>query len=100
MKTECTYRVPTDVVDPAPVGVEHDGALLGLAVATGRALLDGDAGVVLRGEGANLLTVGGREEGESEECDGGEHLEASRGRRVVWSAESSMQTVDQPRLLL
>ena len=75
-------------VEPAPVGVEHDGALLGLAVAAGRALLDGQAGVILGRERADLLAVCGRDEGEGEESSSGEHCDGSR------ELVSPMQTVD------
>lgn len=54
-------------MEPAPVGVEHDGVLLGLAVVRARALLHGEAGVALCREGADLLTVDGRKQREREE---------------------------------
>ena len=50
--------------------------VLGLAVVLPRALLDGEARVVLRRERADLLAVRDSDEGEGEECDGGEHGDA------------------------
>ena len=79
-------------MEPAPVRVEHDGVLLRLAVVAGRALLDRQAGVVLRRERADLLTVGGRKKGEREESGCGEHCDAREtGREAV---VSSMQSVE------
>ena len=87
-------------VEPTPVGVEHDGALLGLAVVLGRALRDGDAGVVLRRQRADLLGVSGRQEGECEECRGGEHFDARSRVACRMATLSSMEMVDETGLLL
>ena len=53
-------------VEPAPVRVEDDGVVLGLAVVLPRALLDGEARVVLRRERADLLAVRDSDEGEGD----------------------------------
>ena len=60
-------------MDPAPVGVEHDGSLLSGAATARRALLNREGRVGLRSVGANLLGVGDCEQGESGECKSAEH---------------------------
>lgn len=51
-------------VQPAPVGVEDDRALLGLAVVLAGALLNRELRVALRGKRADLLAVRDGEERE------------------------------------
>ena len=63
----------TDVVEPTPVRVEHDGTLESLAASARRALLDTELRVGLSGERAHLLTVGNRKERERYESESGEH---------------------------
>ena len=83
-------------VQPTPVGVEHDGALLRLAVVGRRALLDGQAGVAFCRERADLLAVGGRGEGESEESCCREHCGARSRCACREATVSSMLFVGHP----
>jgi hypothetical protein len=58
-------------VNPAPVGVEHDGAGLGGAASatSARASLPGELGVSLGGHRASLLSAGGSIEREGSESE-------------------------------
>ena len=58
------HVLATDVVDPAPVGVEHNGVLARGAGTTGGTLLGGELGVSLSSRSAGLLGVGLCHEGD------------------------------------
>jgi hypothetical protein len=70
-----------DGMDVTPVSINDDAALLSRAGATGAALGPGEGGVGLSREGADLLTVGDGEEGETDEGGLGEHGCYGIGRR-------------------
>lgn len=67
-------RVASLVVDPAPVGIDGDLAVLGRARTAGAALLPGHLRVCLGCRGAHLLRGGKAQKG-GECCELGDHLE-------------------------
>lgn len=73
-------------VQPAPVGIEHDGGLLGSA-ATGGTLSPGEFGMGLGGQRTNLLGRGSGEE-ESEGEEGGRRHDERLGS-WTWTASES-----------
>lgn len=54
-------------MEPTPIGIENDGCGQVRAGSAGRALLDGECGVVLSREGADLLGSDTGEEREGEQ---------------------------------
>jgi hypothetical protein len=71
--------VAANGVEPAPVGVEHNGGRLGDTSSTGRALLRGKLGVGLSRLSAGLLTVHYGSERECQESGCAEHFSAGNG---------------------
>lgn len=88
-------------MEPAPVRVEYDRTLEGLAAAPGRALGNAELRVRLGGEGTDLLTVSDRKKREREESSGGEHVGRLTAELVVDRATAeSMRSVVLVALLL
>lgn len=78
-------RITIDVVEPAPVGIEHNGASNVAAGALRGTPLPGELRVGLLLQGANLLASDGNsEEGKSDEDGFREHDWTGRGRIEVW----------------